>query len=61
MKYYITYPINEKSETNDYKIIKVNEADEANFLQDYGHLIIASGSSLMEALLNFEKRKAYEA
>lgn len=61
MKYYITYPINEKSETNDYKIIKVKEADEANFLQDYGHLVIASGNSLMEALLNFERRKAYEA
>lgn len=61
MKYYITYPINEKANDNDYKIVKVKEADEANFLKDYGHLVIASGNSLMEALLNFEQRKIYPA
>lgn len=58
MKYYITHPINEKSETKDYKIIKVNEADEANFWEDYGDKVIASGNSLMEVLLNFEKVKS---
>jgi hypothetical protein len=57
MKYYITWPVNEKTEANDYRIVKVNEADEANFLVDYGHLVIASGNSLMEALLNFEEHK----
>lgn len=57
MKYYITYPINEKANANDYNIIKVKEADEANFLEDYGNQVIASGNSLMEALLNFEQVK----
>ncbi|MBX2922735.1 MAG: hypothetical protein KF746_11125 [Chitinophagaceae bacterium] len=57
MKYYITYPINEKSTVTDYSIIKVKEIDEANFLEDYGDQVVASGNSLMEALLNFEQRK----
>ena len=57
MKYYITYPINEKVNANDYHIIKVQEADEANFLEDYGDQVIASGNNLMEALLNFEQAK----
>ena len=57
MKYYITYPINEKATTTDYSIIKVKEMDEANFLEDYGDRVIASGNSLMEALLNFEQAK----
>lgn len=59
MKYYITYPINEeKANPNDYRIIKVRETDEANFLEDYGDQVIASGGSLMEALLNFEQVKS---
>jgi DNA-directed RNA polymerase subunit L len=57
MKYYITHPVNETANANDYRIIKVQEADEANFLEDYSDKIIASGSSLMEALMNFEKVK----
>ncbi|GAB3433072.1 hypothetical protein [Niabella aquatica] len=61
MKYYITYPINENANDNDYRIVKVREADEANFLKDYGPLVIASGNSLMEALLNFEQRNIYPA
>lgn len=61
MKYYITYPITEKANDNDYKIVKVNEADETSFLKDYGHLVIASGSTQMEALLNFGQRKTYPA
>jgi hypothetical protein len=31
--------------------------DEANFLEDYGDRVIASGNNLMEALLNFEQTK----
>ncbi|WP_133176984.1 hypothetical protein [Terrimonas sp.] len=58
MKYYITYPINEPSTATDYSIIKVREVDEANFLEDYGVRVIASGNSLMEALLNFEQVKS---
>jgi hypothetical protein len=57
MRYYITYPVNEDAKENDYRIVKVQQADEANFLQDYGDQVIASGSSLMEALLNFEQVK----
>jgi len=38
-------------------VVKVKEADEANFLEDYGHTVITSGNSLMEALLNFEQLK----
>lgn len=63
MRYYITYPVNEpvrrsgKADANDYRIIKVQQADEANFLADYGDKVITSGSSLAEALLNFEQVK----
>jgi hypothetical protein len=57
MRYYITLPEVPVKDGNDYKIIKVNEADEANFLEDYGSKIITSGNSLMEALLNFEQVK----
>ncbi len=57
MKYYITYPINEPSTVTDYSIIKVKEIDEANFLEDYGDQVVASGNSLMEVLLNFEQVK----
>jgi hypothetical protein len=57
MKYYITHPQQPNAEGNDYSIIKVNPADEKNFLEDYGHTVITSGSSLMEALLNFEQVK----
>lgn len=31
MRYFIVYPINEPAKENDYKIVKVQEADEANF------------------------------
>lgn len=57
MKYYITLPINEKSTVTDYSIIKVKEGDEANFLEDYGNQVVASGNNLMEALLDFEHSK----
>ena len=57
MKYYITRPVNDQAGAHDYRIIKVKEADEANFLEDYGDKIMASGNSLMEALLNFEQSK----
>jgi hypothetical protein len=58
MRYYIILPeASLKTGNNDYKIIKVKQADEANFLEDYGHLIITSGNSMLEALLNFEQVK----
>ncbi len=57
MRYYITLPDVPVKDSNDYKIIKVNTIDEANFLADYGHKVIAKGNSLMEALLNLEQVK----
>jgi len=57
MKYYITYPQAPNAASNDYSVVKVNPIDEANFLEDYGHTVITSGNSLMEALLNFEQLK----
>lgn len=57
MKYYIVYPQAPNAGSYDYSVIKVKPVDEANFLEDYGHLVITSGSSLHEALLNFEKWK----
>lgn len=56
MTYYIIDPAG-KTNHNDYKIIKVPLADEANFLEDYGHQVLTSGNSLMEALLAFEQWK----
>jgi len=57
MRYYITLPEVPLKDGNDYKIIKVNPADEANFLADYSHKVIAQGNSLMEALLSLEQWK----
>ena len=57
MKYYVTQPQQPGKSGNDYTIIKVNPIDEANFLEDYGHTVITSGNSLMEAILNFEQVK----
>ncbi|HEU4609940.1 MAG TPA: hypothetical protein VFS31_17590 [Chitinophagaceae bacterium] len=61
MKYYITYPEAPNAAANDYSVVKVKEADEANFLEDYGHKVITSGNSLMEALLNFEQVKQQQS
>jgi hypothetical protein len=57
MRYYITLPEMPLKDGNDYKVIKVNEADEANFLEDYDTRVLAQGNSIMDALLNFEKWK----
>ena len=66
MHYYITLPEvpvqNPKGASgNDYKIIKVTEADNANFLEDYADKIIVEGNSLMEAILNFEQWKQQQS
>ena len=57
MKYYIAHPQAPNTEGHDYSIIKVNPIDEANFLEDYGHTVITSGSSIAEALKNLEQVK----
>jgi len=58
MKYYITYPKEPNTGGHDYTVVKVKQADEASFLAAYGDQVITSGSSLHEALLNFEKWKS---
>lgn len=57
MRYYITYPEANKPE-NNYCIITVKPVDEASFLAERGHEVVASGNSLMEALLALEQWKA---
>jgi hypothetical protein len=54
MKYYIIHPDTANPGNEDYKIMKVKEADEANFIEDYGHRVIVKGNSMMEAFINFE-------
>jgi hypothetical protein len=49
MKYYSL-----QTEKGALEIIKVKEADEVNFLEDYGMQVVASGSTLSEALKAFE-------
>jgi hypothetical protein len=48
MKYYIT-----EKEPGNLQIIKVQEADVQNFLEDYGGYVLAAGDSMAEALQNF--------
>ena len=67
MRYYITLPdvstgsCGPLKDGHDYKIIKVNQVDEANFLADYRHKVIAEGNSLMEALLSLEQWKQQQS
>ncbi len=61
MRYYITLPDVPVKDGNDYKIIKVKETDEANFLADYSHQVLAQGNSIMEALIDFENWKQGQA
>jgi hypothetical protein len=49
MKYYII------KDQEKQKIIKVNQEQEENFLEDYKGKILCSGKSLTEAFQNFEK------
>jgi hypothetical protein len=48
MKYYIA-----EKEPGNLQIIKVQEADVQNFLEDYGRYVLAAGDSMAEALQNF--------
>jgi len=57
MHYYITLPDVPLKDGYDYKFFTVKEADNANFLEDYGDKVIAQGSNLLEALLNLEQWK----
>ena len=59
MKYYVTYPEAPVLHgDHNYRVVKVMKEDEKNFLDNYGHTIIASGRSVMEALVNLEVWKA---
>jgi hypothetical protein len=48
MKYYIA-----EKEPGNLQIIKVQQADVQNFLEDYGRYVLAAGDSLGEAMKNF--------
>ena len=61
MKYYITYPKEPNERGCDYNVVKVNPVDEANFLEDYGHTVITSGNSIMEALQKLEQWKQQQS
>lgn len=55
MMYYVTYPkVPVFHGDHNYRVVKVMKADEKNFLETHGHTIIASGRSVMEALVNLE-------
>jgi hypothetical protein len=49
LRYYII-----EKEPGNLQIIKVCPADEANFLEDYGRYVLASGDDMAEALRNFD-------
>ena len=57
MKYYIINPNASAAGNNDYMLFKVKKADFQNFLEDYGHQVIASGKNLLEALIDLERWK----
>jgi hypothetical protein len=48
MKYYIV-----KKEPGNLQIIKVQDDDVQNFLEDYGQFVLATGNTMGEALQNF--------
>ncbi len=52
MKYYIA-----EKEPGNLQIIKVQQADVQNFLEDYGPFVLAAGDSAAEALQNFNPPK----
>jgi hypothetical protein len=48
LRYYIT-----EQQPGNLQIIKVQQADVQNFLEDYGRYVLAAGDSLGEAMKNF--------
>ncbi len=48
MKYYII-----EKEPGNLEIIKVQAIDDANFLEDYGQYVLATGDCIADALQNF--------
>ena len=61
MKYYIINPAEHNPDNYDYKIVQVQEADEAVFLADHGHQVLVSGGSIHEVLIGFGKLKDSQA
>jgi hypothetical protein len=59
MKYYILQKVDAGGHTgasqSSFEIVKVRPVDEANFMEDYGHLVISSGNNLAEAMLAFQE------
>jgi hypothetical protein len=55
MKYYVTYPQTPVLHgDHNYRMIKVMKEDEKAFLEKHGHTVIASGRSVMDAIITLE-------
>lgn len=61
MKFYIIDPTDNKPGNYDYKIVQVQEADEAAFLAEHGHQVLVCGGSIHEILISFGKLKDSQA
>ena len=55
MQYYILPSTVTNTADNQYTIMVVKPAEEAAFLAEHGHRVIAQGSSIAEALLQYQQ------
>jgi len=46
---------------NGFDLVKVLPADDANFLQDYGHLVQAAGPDMQQVLHRYAANKAFKS
>ncbi|HOA37560.1 MAG TPA: hypothetical protein PLQ32_00740 [Flavihumibacter sp.] len=56
MFYYVLTADGPGAAENDFRIMQVTAADQAAFLAAYGHLVIAQGTSIAEAIIAFGER-----
>ena len=55
MQYYIIPSVVTGAEGNQYTIMQVKPGEEAAFMAAHGHQVIAQGSSIAEALLQYQQ------
>lgn len=55
MQYYILPSNKPGAASNEYTIMVVKPSEEAGFLAEHGHRVIAKGSSIAEALLQYQQ------
>lgn len=55
MQYYILPSAVTGAADNQYTIMQVKPAEQAAFLAEHGHRVIAQGSSIAEALLQYQQ------